>query len=137
MCQKYIPVILAKGLRREDLLADKDFVMFKAIRSYKINKKCKFSTWLGNCSKYHCLTFINSNNRFIDMEDDTINLFLTDKSKQDYDSEVNLKDEKDYVFDILIKLKDKKFSYLLNRIIKLNNLVYIIYFFLANPEPNL
>ena len=40
MCQKYIPVILAKGLRREDLLADKDFVMFKAIRSYKINKKC-------------------------------------------------------------------------------------------------
>lgn len=108
MCQKYIPVILAKGLRKEDLLSDKDFVIFRAIKSYKPNKKCKFSTWLGNCSKYHVLTFINSNNRLVDMEDECIHTFLTNKSKQDFDSENDLKDEKDFVFDILNKLKDKR-----------------------------
>ena len=110
MCQKYMPVILAKGLRKEDVLSDKDFVMFKAIRSYKPNKNCKFSTWLGNCSKYHCLTFINKDNRHIDVDDEVINLFLTDKSKEDYDNETNLKDEKDFVFKILGKLRDKRIS---------------------------
>ena len=110
ICQKYMPVVLAKGKRKEDLLSDKEFVMFRAVRSYKPNKKCKFSTWLGNCSKYHCLTFLNSDNKHVDLEDDTINLFLTDKTKQDYDSEVSLKDEKEYVFDILGKLHDKRIS---------------------------
>jgi DNA-directed RNA polymerase specialized sigma24 family protein len=105
-----MPVILAKGLRKEDLLSDKDFIMFKAIKSYKPNKKCKFSTWLGNCAKYHCLTFINSDNRYVDVDDDVIHLFLTDKSKEDYDSETNLKHEKDFVFKILGKLKDKRIA---------------------------
>jgi RNA polymerase sigma factor (sigma-70 family) len=110
ICQKYIPVVLAKGLRKDDLLDDKEFVVFKAVSSYKINKKCKFSTWLGNCTKYHCLTFINSNNKEVDLEDETINLYLTDKSKEDFDTECSLKDEKEYVFKILNKLKDKRIS---------------------------
>ena len=49
------------------------------------------------------------------MEDETINLFLTDKTKQDYDNDINLKDEKDYVFDILRKLQDKR----IHRVFKL------------------
>ena len=110
ICQKYMPAVLARGRRKEDLLSDKDFIMFKAIRSFKLNKKCKFSTWLGNCAKYHCLTFLNADSKHVDMEDDTINLYLTDKTKDDFDEETNLKDEREYVFDILKRLKDKRIS---------------------------
>ena len=110
ICQRYIPVVIAKGLRKDDLLDDRDFVIFRAVLSYKANKKCKFSTWLGNCTKYHCLTFINSNSKEVDLEDETINLYLTDKSKQDFDTECSLKDERDYVFKILNQLKDKRIS---------------------------
>ena len=110
ICQKYIPVAQSKGLRKEDLIADKDFVMFKAIRSYKPDRNTKFSTWLGNCTKYHCLTFLNVNNKYVDVEDETINFYLTDKNKDDYDNEEKLKDEKEYIFEILKKLKDKRIS---------------------------
>lgn len=110
MCQRYMPVILTKGLSREDILKDKEFVIFKAIKSYKPNKKTKFSTWLGNCSKYHCLTFINKNNKYVNMEDEVLNSFFTEKSKEDYDSEENLKHDKDFVFKILNELKDQRIS---------------------------
>ena len=110
ICQKYIPVVLARGLRKEDLLSDKEFVIFKAIRTYKPNKNCKFSTWLGNCTKYHCLTFLNADKKHVDMEDETINLYLTDKSKQDHDNDAELKNDRDYVFKILGGLKDKRIS---------------------------
>ena len=59
ICQKYIPVIISRGLEKNDLLEDKHFVLFKCINSYSTDKKTKFSTWLGNCTRYHCLNFLN------------------------------------------------------------------------------
>ena len=110
MCQIYIPVAEAKGFKREDMFQEKNFVLFKAIKSYKPNKKTKFSTWFGNCSKYFCLTFINSRNRFVDLEDDTIETIMINKSKEEFDDESKLKNDKEYVFKILKQLKDKRIS---------------------------
>jgi RNA polymerase sigma factor (sigma-70 family) len=110
MCQIYAPVAEAKGFRRQDMFQEKSFVLFKAVRSYKPNKNTKFSTWFGNCSKYFCLTFINSRNRFVDLEDETIETIMINKSKEEFDDESNLKNDKEYVFKLLKQLKDKRIS---------------------------
>ncbi len=110
MCQIYGPVAEAKGFKKEDMFQEKNFILFKAIKSYKPNKNTKFSTWFGNCSKYFCLSFINSRNRFVDMEDDTIETIMINKSKEDFDDESKFKNDKEYVFKILRQLKDKRVS---------------------------
>ena len=110
ICQIYIPIAETKGFNKADLLQEKNYVFFKAVKSYKPNKKTKFSTWLGNCTKYFCLTFINSNNRHVDMEDDMIELCITNKNKEEHGDENKLKYDKDYIFKILRQLKDKRVS---------------------------
>ena len=92
------------------MLQEKDFVLFKAVKSYKPNKNTKFSTWVGNCAKYFCLTFINSRNRFVDLDDDAIEHHMIEKSKENHATENKLKYDKDFIFKILRQLKDKRIS---------------------------
>jgi len=110
MCQTYAPVAESKGLKKEDMFQEKSFILFKAIKSYKPSKKTKFSTWFGNCSKYFCLSFINSNNRFVDMDDDSIETIMINKGKEEFDDENKFKNDKEFVFKILKQLKDKRIS---------------------------
>jgi len=108
ICQNYIPIAMSKGIRKNDVLENKDFVIFKAILSYKNNKKCKFSTWLGNCTKYYCLTLINKDNRTISSEEDILKIVIDNQVKEEYSQEEKYKHDKEYIFNILKNLKDKR-----------------------------
>jgi RNA polymerase sigma factor (sigma-70 family) len=111
ICQRYIPVAYSKGIKKQDLLNDKDFVIFKAISSYKPNRKTKFSTWLGNCTKYHCLGLINSSGKHqISSEEDLLEVVMDSQAKQIYDQESKNKYDKEYIFNILNNLKDKRIA---------------------------
>jgi RNA polymerase sigma factor (sigma-70 family) len=110
MCQRYIPAAYTKGIKKQDIFNDKDFVIFKAISSYKNNRKTKFSTWLGNCTKYYCLGLINANNRYVNSEEELLQVILDSQSKQIHEQETKYKFDKEYVFNILDKLKDKRIS---------------------------
>ncbi len=108
ICQNYIPIAQAKGLKRTDVLENKDFVIFKAILSYKNGKKTKFSTWLGNCTKYYCLTLINTNNRLVNSEEDILKVCTDAQSIENHEKEARFKHDKEYIFNILNNLKDKR-----------------------------
>ena len=110
ICQNYVPIALTKGFRRSDVIENKDFVIFKAILSYKNNKKTKFSTWLGNCTKYYCLTLINSNKRLITSEEDLLTLTIESRSKEMHDQTSKFEHDKEYIFNILNNLKDKRIA---------------------------
>lgn len=110
ICQKYIPIVSSKGLEKNDLLEDKHFVVFKSINSYLPNKNTKFSTWLGNCTRYHCLNFINANGKYVSTEDDIIKSKIDAKVKESYsDSRTGLTNS-EYIFNILYQLKDKRIA---------------------------
>ena len=110
ICQNYVPIALTKGIKRTDVLENKDFIIFKAIHSYKNNKKTKFSTWLGNCTKYYCLSLINTNNRLVNSEEDVLKLCIDAQSKEIHEQEAKFKYDKEYIFNILNNLKDKRIS---------------------------
>ena len=108
ICQNYIPIAMSKGIRKNDVLENKDFVIFKAILSYKNNKKCKFSTWLVNCTKYYCLTLINKDNRMVSSEEDILKMAINNQAKEECSEEDKNKNDKEYIFNILKNLKDKR-----------------------------
>jgi hypothetical protein len=97
VCQIYLPIARTKGIKN-------------AITSYKNNKNTKFSTWLGNCTKYFCLTAINANNRLVSTEDDLLKVVIDSKVREDYKSEDFYKYDKEFIFNILNNLKDKRIS---------------------------
>lgn len=109
VCQKYSNVVVSGGASMDDLLGDKDFVFLKSINSYKTNKKAKFSSWLGNHSRYHCLNFIKENCKYIkfDEQKDLESFIETTTREDDIQNERNL-ELKDQIFHILSKLKDSR-----------------------------
>tara|TARA_Y100000310_G_scaffold330531_1_gene402363 strand:- start:2941 stop:3414 length:474 start_codon:yes stop_codon:yes gene_type:complete len=96
------------------MLEDINFVFYKSIISYKDCGKSKFSTWLGNHTRYACLNHINSYKNYNYLEDINLNLVAAN-SFTSATSSVNIAEEKekikddvDYVVSILSKMKDKR-----------------------------
>jgi RNA polymerase sigma factor (sigma-70 family) len=92
----------------DEIYKDKDFVMYKAVMSFKPEKGAKYSTWLGNYSRYHCLNYIKNNHKYVITDEDKMKHFFNLKSIDEYDCSRNPQDDLDHAFDILEKLKDKR-----------------------------
>ena len=72
MIKKYYYNMVQSGIDPEDVIAEKTYVIYKSIMNFNPEKNVKFSTWLGNQMRYHCLNTINKKNNHIAMEDTAI-----------------------------------------------------------------
>lgn len=104
---KYSNSITASGISIEDLKEDKDMIVYKSILSYNPDKNVKFSTWLGNQIRFHCLNSINSDGKYVTMEPEDLT-----KTIDSYYSSFNedYSTDRDYIFNILDQLKDKRIA---------------------------
>ena len=64
------------GVYTDDLFREKDYLVYKAATTFNPDKKVKFSTWLGNYTRYHCLTLLSTKNRQISMDDEVLKFKL-------------------------------------------------------------
>lgn len=53
------------GYEKREIEADKNFIFFASVSSYRFDKKSKFSTWLANQTRFFCLNFINKQKKTI------------------------------------------------------------------------
>ena len=110
--KKYTPALCASGVPFNDIYEDKDYIVYKSALSFKPEKKVKFSTWLGNQVRYHCLNAINSKGYLINVEtNDDLDFFID--QTQDRKEEEN-KLELQYIFSILAQLKDPRIKEVFN-----------------------
>jgi len=103
VCQKYMPVMNASGIFVDDVLGDKDYIIYHSAKTFDPTRKTKFSTWLGNQVRYHCLNKINKNKKYVTTEDQELS-FLIDKDEQ----KDNTDELKDYISNLLKRIKDKR-----------------------------
>jgi DNA-directed RNA polymerase sigma subunit (sigma70/sigma32) len=61
---KYSGKFYASGISTQDIMEDKYVIFLNAINSYNEDKKTKFSSWLGECTKYHCLNTLYKKNDY-------------------------------------------------------------------------
>ncbi len=57
-------VCYKNSYHREEMLEDIEFLFYKACLRYEEGKGAKFSTFLGNETKWHCLNFYNKNKKY-------------------------------------------------------------------------
>ena len=51
IARKYSQTLIRMGMSKEEIKFEKDFVLYKAIQSFDVEQKTKFSTWFCNCSR--------------------------------------------------------------------------------------
>lgn len=104
--QKFYPLLSKKGYSKDEVFNDKNFLIYKSIQTFKPSKKTKFSTWLGNFTRYHCLNMLNSKKKqfLLSIEDDSIKN-LIQKQEQQEPEPSNIEE---YVSYILEDLKDDR-----------------------------
>lgn len=105
IAQKYSSTLIKAGMSKDDIKYEKDFILYKAIKSFDAKQKTKFSTWFCNCVKYHFLNYINSNKKYMLAEENKIDFFNNkdilvslDKSNETYS----------YLMSLLSSFKDDR-----------------------------
>ena len=63
MVNKYIPES-QEGIYKQDILEEKNYSIYDAVIKFDENKNTKFSTYLGNLTKWKCLNIYNKNIKF-------------------------------------------------------------------------
>ena len=106
VCQRYANALSASGVCMDDVIKEKDYIIYKSAISYNPEKGAKFSTWVGNHSRYQCLNKINGSNHYVSMDDEKLNYFIENSDTSS--SEPDAKETSEYIFSILSQLKDKR-----------------------------
>jgi DNA-directed RNA polymerase sigma subunit (sigma70/sigma32) len=105
---------------KRELVKDKDFNIYKAASKYNENKGAKFSTYLGNETKWLCLNTYNKNKRHPTVTTESLDLFHPDLELRTESIKENIKkDLFDKVMQFVKKHPDK-------RVEKIFNMRYII-----------
>ena len=104
MYSKYSSSIIKSGADPNDILSDKNLIIFESAKSFNLDKGSSFCTWLSNNVKYKCLHLINkSTKRGLLSErvrQNTINI----EAKNPY---LN-KEMRSFLFNELAKMKDPR-----------------------------
>lgn len=108
--KKYYKYIVDIGLNPSDIINDKLFILYKSVLSFNPDKNVKFSTWLGNQARYHCLNCLNKKNNLITMENKDIKNIIEKKQTINDLNYVNLLEKSNLIISILDRLKDKRIS---------------------------
>lgn len=97
--------IVSAGKNFDDIVRDKDLIIWKSCLSFNPDKGSRFSTWLANQITYQCLTEVSRNrNTNLSLEDDEAKVFLNSQTGTN-DQNTHLKD---YFTHILTSLKDTR-----------------------------
>lgn len=105
---KYSSTLSKCGIDFEEALKEKDYVLWKSIQTYDPERKTKFSTWLGNFTRYHCLNLINQKKHTISLDIDEIRHCIDKKAAEEATGYEELREFKDFCMNILSQVKDKR-----------------------------
>lgn len=105
MVKRYHHFISEIGRDPKDIYDDKESIVYQSALSYNEDKNIKFSTWLGNQARYHCLNFLNKNSTSLP----TDNQIIQNVIENNQDNKIDFRKENcEYFLNILKSLKDKR-----------------------------
>lgn len=107
--KKYANAAHCSGVSLGDFLDDTNYIIFEAAKGFDETKNVKFSTWLGNRVRYHCLNTLNKQSKYYspDQEEFTDHLADSIANEKEYDKSL-IHEQMEYVLNILRQLKDRR-----------------------------
>jgi RNA polymerase sigma factor (sigma-70 family) len=99
--KKYCP---SCNLDIQELNDNKYWIIYNAAKSFNSDKGSKFSTWLGNQVRFFCLNFKNKNSRLIPTENEHLEFFVNNLTKNENTS--NKKEVLNSIIDLFNQISD-------------------------------
>ena len=104
MYSKYINPLTESGADPNDILADKDLIIYESAKSFNLDKGSSFCTWLSNNVKYRCLHMISKQTKkYMLAERVKKNTLQLDQDAPYKNIEINK-----FIFNELNKMKDDR-----------------------------
>ena len=101
---------------KDDIVSEKDLIIYNSALKYDSTKGTKFSTFLGNVAKWTCLNASNKNKKFLELTDQNFD-FQTLKEEKETEKE-------DFKNQILNKFRKHLDIYPDKRVSKIFNMRY-------------
>jgi RNA polymerase sigma factor (sigma-70 family) len=115
--KKYSSSMVISGVHLQDVIDQKDYIVYKSAMTFDPCKKSKFSTWLYNQVRYQCLNCINDNAHYLSLETDKLN-YLIEKHSQETKDYSNLHE---YLSQIIDSCSDDRVKKIFNMRYSTNN----------------
>ena len=104
---KYAGGLIKNSVILNDVLQQKEYVIYKSAMSYNPDKGSKFSTWLANQMRYFCLNSMNKN-RLVATEDESMNAIVNSNPLSNQNQNTLTEEKVDFVKNIIAQVKDKR-----------------------------
>ena len=107
-------------LDKNDLIEDKNYSIYKAVLAYDPDKKAKFSTYLGNETRWKCLNLFNRGIKYqyVDIEDHKEDSRFSESDKV---QEISSKEVLEKIFALASSHSDKRIYKIINLRYKMGN----------------
>jgi RNA polymerase sigma factor (sigma-70 family) len=103
------------GVSSEDIFSDKMFVFYNSLSSFDASKNVKFSTWLANQARFHCLNKIsNTKNKFF-VDNEEISPIIDSEISMEAFRKKPIKVNLDNILTAFSDLSDERVSYVFKR----------------------
>ena len=103
--QKFYPSLSKAGYSRDDVFNERFYLIYKSVMTFKPDKNTKYSTWLGNYTRYHCLNMLNSRKeQTISIEEENVKNVMLKETNEENTTE----NTKEFVSYILEEMSDKR-----------------------------
>lgn len=110
--KRYFRKLESYGIFPREIVAEKELVVYRSVLSYDPSKNTKYSTWLANCVRYHCLNTINANKKYIKQQE-LSQALLDRQSTEDYKAPTD-DSIREYALGLLGRVKDKRIKEIFN-----------------------
>ena len=104
---KYSRGLIKNSVILNDIVEQKEYVIYRSAMSYDPSKGSKFSTWLANQMRYFCLNTMNKN-RLVATEDEAMNAIVHSDSALLHGQEVSVEEKVDFIKNIIAQVKDRR-----------------------------
>lgn len=104
---KYSGGLLKNSVILNDIVEQKEYVIYKSAMSYDPDKGSKFSTWLANQMRYFCLNTMNKN-RLVATDDEVMNTIVHSDSASLHGQETSVEEKVDFIKNIIAQVKDRR-----------------------------
>ena len=107
--RKYAGAAPCSGVAMQDFLDDANLIVFDAVNKFNPEKEIKFSTWLGNTTKYYCLNTLNKQSKYYSSDSEDFGTHMADTLTNEAEQEKNLIEQHlEFIKNILSQIKDKR-----------------------------
>jgi len=103
--QKFYPTLSKAGYSKDDIFNERFYLIYKSVMTFKPDRNTKYSTWLGNYTRYHCLNMLNARKQHtVSIEDENIKNIVLKEAEEEPKSD----NTKEFVSHILDEMNDKR-----------------------------